>query len=166
MKVWDEERWGNKLLVLSGEPQLIAPIPSQGVDVVTVNPNWTLRKNCRLLTQPKKPTIKRAFVTANPNWTLRKKSDYQNFTFLNMKVYSKHIFNLNFSPKVSTGEVDQNLWCLSQILTDLSKSVVLESNILTSVWFERPWLWNQQSDFRGESKNHKYEKSGKICKFS
>ena len=33
IEVWDEERWGNKLLVLSGEPQLIAPIPSQGVDV-------------------------------------------------------------------------------------------------------------------------------------
>ena len=31
--MWDEERWGNKLLVLSGEPQLIATIPSQGVDV-------------------------------------------------------------------------------------------------------------------------------------
>ena len=33
IEVWDEERWGNKLLVLSGEPQLIAPIASQGVDV-------------------------------------------------------------------------------------------------------------------------------------
>ena len=33
IEVWDKERKGNKLLVLSGEPQLVAPIPCQRVDV-------------------------------------------------------------------------------------------------------------------------------------